>query len=125
MRKSPGKSWSAKLARQKRRETMNQRRPAESYERTTVIFGDEEKAKSFTKEMAKTVAFAKDSGLKKEDVSKIIKGFRNKVGFNYYKEIVGNYRKIASEIDVNKIATYLKSFKYGSGIMKTILREVF
>lgn len=51
--------------------------------------------------------------------------FRKRFGFDYYKEIVANYRKIAGEIDANKITSYLEKFKYGDGIMKTILKEVF
>lgn len=51
--------------------------------------------------------------------------FRKRFGFDYYKEVIGNYRKAAGEMDANKIAFYLTNFKYGDGIMKTILKEVF
>lgn len=50
---------------------------------------------------------------------------RNKMPFDYYKEIVENYREIADELDYDKIRNYLDKYKNGSKLYDAMLREVF
>lgn len=50
---------------------------------------------------------------------------KNKFGFDYYKEIINNYREIADEIDMSILADYLKDFTNENNILETIQREVF
>lgn len=50
---------------------------------------------------------------------------RNKIPFDYYKEIIFNYRKIADELDMSKIEDYIALFKNGVNIGNILLREVF
>jgi predicted transcriptional regulator of viral defense system len=45
--------------------------------------------------------------------------------YDYYKEIILNYRAIADSLDSNKIAEYAGHFKNGERILRQILREVF
>ena len=50
---------------------------------------------------------------------------KNTLSYDYYKEIVQNYRNIVEELDLSKLAKYLKIFKNGDNIFETIHREVF
>lgn len=50
---------------------------------------------------------------------------KNKIPFDYYKEIISNYRKIVDELDIYKIETYLSLFKNGTNLSKIIQLEVF
>lgn len=50
---------------------------------------------------------------------------RKKIPFDYYKEIISNYREIADELDMYKIEEYLTFFKNGEGIFEIMQREVF
>ena len=50
---------------------------------------------------------------------------RNSVGFDYYKEIINNYRKIADELDTRVIEDYLEYYKNRDNIFETIMNEVF
>ena len=50
---------------------------------------------------------------------------KNKFGFDYYKEIINNYREFANEIDMSILADYLKNFTNENNILETIQREVF
>ena len=50
---------------------------------------------------------------------------RNQISFDYYKEIVSNYRKIAQELDMNKIEEYLSLYKNEVNLGNALLREVF
>ena len=45
--------------------------------------------------------------------------------FDYYKEIINNYRKISDELDMAKIEKYMALFKNEVNIGNTLLREVF
>ena len=50
---------------------------------------------------------------------------KNTMPYDYYKEIIANYRSLADELDMSKLARYLKKFKNGDNIFETIHREVF
>jgi hypothetical protein len=51
--------------------------------------------------------------------------FQKRLPYDYYKEIIGNYRKISYLLDSNKIAAYTNHFKNGETILRQIMREVF
>jgi len=57
----------------------------------------------------------------------LIELVRNKrsMGFDYYKEIIASYRKIADKLDVLNIEEYLSSFDKKEYIFRTIQEEVF
>ena len=50
---------------------------------------------------------------------------RNKIPFDYYKEIISNYRDIAYELDMNKLEEYLDYINNGNNLFAIIQREVF
>ena len=50
---------------------------------------------------------------------------RNQIPFDYYKEIIGNYRKIADELDMYKIEQYIALYKNECNLGNVLLREVF
>lgn len=52
---------------------------------------------------------------------------RNKrtMGYDMYKEIITNYRKIADEIDIEKLEDYLKYYTNGDSLFEIIQDEVF
>lgn len=50
---------------------------------------------------------------------------RNQISFDYYKEIINNYRKIADKLDMRKLENYLSLFRNEVSIGDTLLREVF
>lgn len=50
---------------------------------------------------------------------------RNSLSFDYYKEIINNYREIVDELDMSLIADYLEYFSNGKKIFEIINREVF
>ncbi len=50
---------------------------------------------------------------------------KNRTAYDYYKEIIGNYRKIRDELDVYKIEEYASVFPNGEKIMEMIQDEVF
>lgn len=50
---------------------------------------------------------------------------RNYYSFDYYKEVIHNYRDIADELDMEKIEKYLKNCKYPDKVFDVIQREVF
>ena len=50
---------------------------------------------------------------------------KNTISFDYYKEIIGNYREIVDEIDMSLLADYLECFANGKNIFEIIHREVF
>lgn len=51
--------------------------------------------------------------------------FQKRLPYDYYKEIIRNYRNNASTLDANKIARYTRHFKNRDTILKQIMREVF
>ena len=50
---------------------------------------------------------------------------KKKLPFDYYKEIITNYREIVDEIDMSLLADYLECFTNGKNIFEIIHREVF
>ena len=50
---------------------------------------------------------------------------RNIIPFDYYKEIIANYRKIADDLDMYKIEQYTALYKNECNLGNVLLREVF
>ena len=50
---------------------------------------------------------------------------KNLIPFDYYKEIITNYRKKADKLDIYKIQEYLSYYKNESSLYDTLMREVF
>ena len=50
---------------------------------------------------------------------------KNKIGYDLYKEIISNYRKLATSLDTQKIEEYLQYFVNGDKIFEIIQDEVF
>ena len=50
--------------------------------------------------------------------------FRNRIPFDYYKEVIGNYRSRIDSLDFMKIEEYAAGIKGGSKIMDAIQMEV-
>ena len=57
----------------------------------------------------------------------LIELIRNKkqMAFDYYKEIISNYRKNINNLDMSKIEEYIESFPNEEHIYETLQREVF
>lgn len=50
--------------------------------------------------------------------------FKNTLPYDYYKEIVNNYREIIYELDISKIEKYAKQFPKSNMILETLRKEV-
>ncbi len=50
---------------------------------------------------------------------------KNLIPFDYYKEIITNYRKKADKLDTYKIQEYLSYYKNESSLYDILMREVF
>lgn len=50
--------------------------------------------------------------------------FRNKLPFDYYKEIINNYRNRVNEMDFGKVEDYSEKFRNGDHLMDMIQMEV-
>ncbi len=50
---------------------------------------------------------------------------RNSYDFDYYKEIINNYRKIKNDLDMKKLNYYISNFPNKEHILDVIRREVF
>ena len=50
---------------------------------------------------------------------------KNRMGYDLYKEIVSNYRKIVDELDMSLIEDYLNYFNDGNRIYQILMSEVF
>lgn len=50
---------------------------------------------------------------------------KSQMGYDMYKEIIANYRKIADNLDMEKIEKYLLYFPYGDKLFEIIQDEVF
>jgi len=50
---------------------------------------------------------------------------RNQIPFDYYKEIISNYRKCANKLDTDKLEKYISLFKNESNLYDALIREVF
>ena len=49
----------------------------------------------------------------------------DKIPFDYYKEIINNYRNISDELDMNKLSDYLNYYKKDIDLFSKIQKEVF
>ncbi|MBR1748687.1 MAG: hypothetical protein IJ743_02695 [Bacilli bacterium] len=50
---------------------------------------------------------------------------RKTIGFDYYKEIIGNYREISDTLNTKKIAEYISKFAIEDYLYDVIMKEVF
>ena len=50
---------------------------------------------------------------------------KNLIPFDYYKEIITNYRKKIDTLDIYKIQEYISCYKNESSLYDTLMREVF
>ncbi len=50
---------------------------------------------------------------------------RNKIPFDYYKEIINNYRKITDKLDIYKISEYISYYRNEHTLYDILQREVF
>ena len=50
---------------------------------------------------------------------------RKRLPFDYYKEIINNYRKIVNSLDMEKLEYYLSFYKNQESLFDAIQREVF
>lgn len=50
--------------------------------------------------------------------------FKSKMPFDYYKEVIGNYRRVIDELDFFSIEDYAGMLRYGKKIMDAIQLEV-
>ncbi len=50
---------------------------------------------------------------------------KSRIGYDIYKEIISNYRKLANSLDTQKIEEYLQYFVNGDRIFEIIQDEVF
>ena len=51
--------------------------------------------------------------------------YKNRLPFDYYKEILGNYRNLLYELDIERIQEYAESFPRSKMISKALELEVF
>ena len=52
-------------------------------------------------------------------------GNRKSYGFDYYKEIINNYREIREQLDIGKLADYINIFSNDDYLYDVIMKEVF
>ena len=50
--------------------------------------------------------------------------FRNRMSFDYYKEIIRGYRRFAEKMDIAKVEEYAGKFKHSNKLMQLIELEV-
>ena len=50
---------------------------------------------------------------------------RNQISFDYYKELISNYRQCSDKLDMYKIEKYISLYKNESNLSDALLREVF
>lgn len=50
---------------------------------------------------------------------------RKSLGFDYYKEIINNYREIRETLNIKKIAEYISKFSIEDHLYDVIMKEVF
>ena len=51
--------------------------------------------------------------------------YKNKLPFDYYKEIIGNYRKILYDLDIEAVEEYAEKLPKTRLVMETLQMEVF
>ena len=50
---------------------------------------------------------------------------RKSLGFDYYKEIINNYREIKDSLSTKKIEEYISKFSIEDHLYDVIMKEVF
>ena len=50
---------------------------------------------------------------------------KNTIPFDYYKEIISNYRKRKDKLDIYKIQEYISYYKNEISLYDTLMREVY
>ena len=50
---------------------------------------------------------------------------KNAIGFDYYKEIINNYREIKDELNIKKISEYISKYAIEDYLYDVIMKEVF
>ena len=50
---------------------------------------------------------------------------RKALGFDYYKEIIRNYREIKDTLNIKKLTEYISKFSIGDYLYDVIMKEVF
>ena len=60
----------------------------------------------------------------KEKLIELVKNSKN-IPFDYYKEIINNYRSISDKLDMNKLSDYLNYYKNDIDLFLKIQKEVF
>ena len=50
---------------------------------------------------------------------------RRQIEFDYYKELISNYRDIVDKLDMYKIELYISLYKNEVSLSDALLREVF
>jgi len=79
-------------------------------------------------DFGKTQIKLKDNKINIYDRERLLVEFirkRNSIPFDYYKEVINNYRKIVHELDAYKIEDYLSLYKNETSIADVIQREVY
>ena len=51
--------------------------------------------------------------------------YKNKLPYDYYKEILGNYRRIVSQLNVELISNYAAAMPWKDKVIRTLRAEVF
>ena len=51
--------------------------------------------------------------------------YKSKIPFNYYKEILGNYRRILPKLNTEKIRDYAEAMPKRDKIIRTLMTEVY
>ncbi len=51
--------------------------------------------------------------------------YKSKLPFNYYKKILGNYRKILSQLNTEKIRNYAEAVPKSDKVIRTLCTEVY
>ena len=50
---------------------------------------------------------------------------KNKLSFDYYKEIIGNYRKLVYQLDIQAVQEYAERLPKARLVMEALQMEVF
>ena len=50
---------------------------------------------------------------------------KKKIPFDYYKEIIANYRSQADKLDIHKIQEYISFYSNKDSLLDTIQKEIF
>ncbi len=51
--------------------------------------------------------------------------YKSKIPFNYYKEVLGNYRRILTQLNAEKIRNYAESVPKSNKVIRTLRTEVY